>query len=299
MAYWNWKMKTLLALPLLFTALLTAQTSNQTLVVVVGTSLDYCDPNQPSSTCGWLGQDSWVSQLALSAPVVIHDLAIPGATYQYIELTALAPGGAMDAGLLGAFASKIVVYGAPTNDLCNSGSTVTPADVFTRVQRIFRYVAGRYGSATMPVKTVLLTMTDRAEPDGPVINCAQKKKDYNTLVAQASGSGEFTLADVAADSNIGADGARLNPMFFIPETVTVHLTSVGYASEARTVSAALNMLLTSSGTPPAPPPFRGACAAINAGTPSVLHVAGSNDSLAFCLSNAAGIYDWRVLPLVF
>jgi lysophospholipase L1-like esterase len=117
-----------------------------------------------------------------------------------------------------------------TNDIVNLGDSA--ATVFANLQT---YINARLAVGW---KVVVLTCIDRTG-----IN-ETTRAAYNALITSTYGGGAVpgvAVADVAANANIGANGAASNLTYFMSDGI--HLTTAGYAIVAPVVATAIESIL--------------------------------------------------------
>jgi len=124
---------------------------------------------------------------------------------------------------------NVCVAWGGTNDLVGGA---TAAATFANLQT---YVTARLAVGW---SVVVLTCIDRGDVDITVPRAA-----YNTLIRNAYGGGavpKVALSDVAANANLGANGASANPTYF--QADQVQLTPAGFAIvDADTAAAILTL----------------------------------------------------------
>ncbi len=127
--------------------------------------------------------------------------------------------------------ANICVAMAGGGDLASGGDPQAVLDAL-RVYCAARRAAG--------FEVIVLTLLPRSDPVG--FDAARTV--YNDMLRAQWPTFADGLADVAADPRIGADGANLDPVYFVD---TVHPTSAGYAVMAAAVAPALEGLAWRSG----------------------------------------------------
>lgn len=140
-----------------------------------------------------------------------------------------------------------VIWGG-TNDFVVNGST--PAAVYAILQE---YCAAR---RAVGWKVIVVTMISRYFPGGNPVSGESIDADkdaYNALIRANWSTFADGLADVAANPNLGADGAYANLTYF--QADQVHPTQFSITNiEAPIIGGAVNLLLNSGGTAPQNPP---------------------------------------------
>ena len=122
--------------------------------------------------------------------------------------------------------ANICVVMAGGGDLASGGDPQAVLDALRT------YCAARRAAG---LEVVVLTLLPRSEPAG--FDAARGA--YNEMLRAQWRTFADGLADVAADPRIGADGANLDPVYFLD---TIHPTSAGYTVMATAVAPALEGL---------------------------------------------------------
>lgn len=116
---------------------------------------------------------------------------------------------AIDPMLAGSAGASLDVLWLGTNDITNTGGVQTPATTFAGLRS---YCAGR---KVLGWKCAVATMISRVASAGcPSANCDLGKNQLNVLLRQHWAEFSDALIDIAADPNMGADGANANTTFF-------------------------------------------------------------------------------------
>ena len=127
--------------------------------------------------------------------------------------------------------ANICVVMAGGGDLASGGDPQAVLDALRT------YCAARRAAG---FEVVVLTLLPRSDPVG--FDAARAV--YNDMLRAQWPAFADGLADVAADPRIGADGANLDPVYFVD---TIHPTSAGYTAMAAAVAPALEGLAWRSG----------------------------------------------------
>lgn len=126
---------------------------------------------------------------------------------------------------------NITVIWGGTNDIVIEGET--PAQTFSYLQEFARH------EHALGFKVIVATMISRTSP-----TIDADKNTYNALIRNHWTEFADGIADLAANANLGADGAYANATYFNADHI--HLTDTGYALVGSIVQASLNQLVNNA-----------------------------------------------------
>jgi lysophospholipase L1-like esterase len=174
-----------------------------------------------------------------STPYPDQTMATAGVTAKQYGSTVVATSGLTVAQLISRAATTVdVQYRSGTaNNLVVLGGTndaTAGADAATIYSRIVSYSAARIAAGFRVIVCTELPASDTAHNN---VTWNTTRATLNTSIRNGAAANGYTVADLAADANIGADGASDNVTYY--QTDKLHLTTAGYGVMAGIVAGAL------------------------------------------------------------
>lgn len=166
-------------------------------------------------------------QLSLNEPFTIVNTGVAARTLEAMQTASFA---AVDSQWSkNAKRNIVVIWGGTNNFYFNENL----ADTYSR---LVAYCNSRRKAGW---QVVVVTMMSRSGAGLGGLTLDSYKNQYNALIRAHWSEYADALADVAADSNLGADGAYANTTYFADGT---HLTTAGFSLAAPVISTAINNL---------------------------------------------------------